>query len=194
MIKYALLALIAVMGTFTSQVTQAQDTAYVVDDLYTFMHSGAGKNYRIIGSVNAGTEVKLTGAASNEFVEVIDDKDRTGWVESKFIQSQPSLKIQHQQLGEELAQTQQALRKAQSELPEIQKQNQQLQLQVEQLQGDLQLITDERDTLAAQQASVKSKEKRQLLTYGGAIAFIGLFLGIILTVILSRRKKYDGWA
>jgi SH3 domain protein len=30
--------------------------------------------------------------------------------------------------------------------------------------------------------------------YGGGIAFIGIFIGMIITLMLSRRKSYDGWA
>ena len=89
---------------------------------------------------------------------------------------------------------QENLRLAQIELPQLQKQNQTLTDQNLQLSAQ---ITSLQTTLAqerTQKEAASSKEKRQLLTYGGAIAFLGLFLGIILTIVLSRRKRYEGWA
>ena len=59
---------------------------YISDDLYTYIHAGPGRNYRILGSVVAGTRVtQLQIDAENNFVEIIDDKQRTGWVDATFI-------------------------------------------------------------------------------------------------------------
>ena len=38
------------------------NTAYIIDNLYTFMRSGASKNYRLLGSVDAGTKLTLLSA------------------------------------------------------------------------------------------------------------------------------------
>ncbi|MEO2267175.1 TIGR04211 family SH3 domain-containing protein [Pseudoalteromonas pernae] len=196
MLKHLFLALVFVSSAFFTQAVSAeQRAAYISDELYIFMHSGAGKNYRILGSINAGTEITLvTGTETNGFYEIIDDKERQGWVEAQYINQDKSLKVKFEQLGEELASTQQTLRNAQSEIPELQSLNSDLQAQNQQLQEQLATAIAERDAIQTKQQSLRSKEKRQLLTYGGAIAFIGLFLGIILTIFLSRRKRYDGWA
>ena len=196
MLKHLFVALVLVSSAFfTKAVSAEQSTAYISDELYIFMHSGAGKNYRILGSVNAGTEVTLvTGTPTNGFYEIVDDKERQGWVESQFINQDKSLKVKFEQLGAELASTQQTLRSAQSQIPELQNLNRDLQEQNQQLQAQLDAAIKERDAIETKQQSLRTKEKRQLLTYGGAIAFIGLFLGIILTIFLSRRKRYDGWA
>ena len=89
---------------------------------------------------------------------------------------------------------QEQLRQAEIELPQLQEQNKSLTEQNLALSKQIETLknTIESERNAKQTAS--AKEKRQLLTYGGAIAFIGLLLGIILTVVLSRRKRYDGWA
>ena len=196
MLKHLFVALVLVSSAFfTKAVSAEQSTAYISDELYIFMHSGAGKNYRILGSVNAGTEVTLvTGTQTNGFYEIVDDKERQGWVESQFINQDKSLKVKFEQLGEELTSMQQTLRSAQSQIPELQNLNRDLQEQNQRLQAQLDAAIEERDAIETKQQSLRTKEKRQLLTYGGAIAFIGLFLGIILTIFLSRRKRYDGWA
>ncbi|MEM0514146.1 TIGR04211 family SH3 domain-containing protein [Pseudoalteromonas sp. YIC-827] len=196
MLKHLCVALVLISSALiTKMAIAAPSTAYISDDLYIFMHSGAGKNYRIIGSVNAGTQIKLvTGTENNGFFEVVDDKERQGWVESKYINQEQSLKVKHENLAEELASTQQKLRDVQAQVPQLQSMNSDLSTQTEQLQAQLDQAIAERDAVQTKQQNLRAKEKRQLLTYGGAIAFIGLFLGIILTIFLSRRKRYDGWA
>lgn len=169
-------------------------TAYIIDDLYTFMRSGASKNHRLLGSVDAGAKLTLLSAEENGFVKIKDDKGREGWIETKFVTETPGLHQQYNELSSEISSIQEKLRQAQIELPQLHEQNQILTNQNKQLSEQ---ITKLKETLTQERAkkeATSSEEKRQLLTYGGAIAFLGLFLGIILTIVLSRRKRYEGWA
>ena len=158
------------------------------------MHSGPSKNYRILGSVDAGTQVTLLSAEDNGYFKIRDDKDREGWVEAKFVTENAGIQQQFQALSNDMTLMQEQLRQAEIELPQLQEQNKTLTEQNQALSEQIQALknTIESERNAKQTAS--AKEKRQLLTYGGAIAFIGLLLGIILTIMLSRRKRYDGWA
>ena len=81
------------------------DSGYISDDLFIYMHSGAGNNYRILGSINSGTEVKVTGQYENDYTEIIDDKNRKVWVESKYISLKPGLRFVIAELNERLANT-----------------------------------------------------------------------------------------
>ena len=38
---------------------------YISDELFIYMHAGPGTNYRILGTVIAGSDVKITGAVEN---------------------------------------------------------------------------------------------------------------------------------
>lgn len=200
MLKHCLLWLFLTASTFASQAEEAQTaaptnakTAYIIDNLYTFMRSGASKNYRLLGSIDAGTQLTLLSGEENGFLKVKDDKDREGWVEAKYITQTAGLHKQYQTLSDEMSSIQNELRQAQVELPQLQEQNVQLTNQNKQLFTQItQLKTTLEQERTLKQAT-SSKEKRQLLTYGGAIAFLGLFLGIILTIVLSRRKRYQGW-
>jgi len=168
--------------------------AYIIDNLYTFMRSGAGKNYRLLGSVDAGTQLTLLSSEENGFIKVKDDKDREGWVEAKFISQTAGLHQQYKTLSSEMSTMQEKLRQAQIELPQLQEQTQTLTDQNQQLSAQITKLKTTLEQERVQKQAASSKEKRQLLTYGGAIAFLGLFLGIILTIVLSRRKRYEGWA
>ncbi|MEL0640569.1 TIGR04211 family SH3 domain-containing protein [Pseudoalteromonas aliena] len=200
MLKHCLLGLLLTATTFMSYAQEAQTnstdakTAYIIDDLYTFMRSGASKSHRLLGSVNAGAKLTILSAEENGFVKVKDDKGREGWIETKFVTETPGLHQQYNELSSEISSIQEKLRQAQIELPQLQEQNQILTNQNKQLSEQ---ITKLKETLTQERAkkeATSSEEKRQLLTYGGAIAFLGLFLGIILTIVLSRRKRYEGWA
>ncbi len=199
MLKQCIFGLLLAATSFISSAEEApssdsQSTAYIVDNLYTFMHSGPSKNYRILGSVDAGTQIVLLSGEDNGYFKIRDDKDREGWVEAKFVTENAGIHQQFQALNNDMTVMQEELRQAEIELPQLQEQNKTLTEQNQALSKQIQTLknTIESERNAKQTAS--AKEKRQLLTYGGAIAFIGLLLGIILTVVLSRRKRYDGWA
>lgn len=201
MLKHCLLWLLFTAASFMSQAEEAQSTpppnaktAYIIDNLYTFMRSGASKDYRLLGSIDAGTQLTLLSDEQNGFIKVKDDKEREGWVEAKFISESAGLKQQYQALNNEISAMQNELRQAQVELPELQEQNSQLTEQNAQLLAQISQLQDSLTQEQQLKQATSAKEKRQLLTYGGAIAFLGLFLGIILTIVLSRRKRYEGWA
>ena len=199
MLKQCIFGLLLAATSFISYAEEApssnnENTAYIVDNLYTFMHSGPSKNYRILGSVDAGTQVELLSGEDNGYFKIRDDKEREGWVEAKFITENAGIHQQFQALNNDMTLMQEQLRQAEIELPQLQEQNRSLNEQNQALTAQIDKLknTIESERNAKQAAS--AKEKRQFLTYGGAIAFIGLLLGIILTIMLSRRKRYDGWA
>eukprot|EP00487_Bulimina_marginata_P006649 TRINITY_DN26438_c0_g1_i1.p1 TRINITY_DN26438_c0_g1~~TRINITY_DN26438_c0_g1_i1.p1 ORF type:complete len:151 (+),score=55.79 TRINITY_DN26438_c0_g1_i1:41-493(+) len=71
--------------SFAEEANVSTTPGYISEDLIVYMHTGAGKNYRIQGTVNSGEQVQLTGNTNNNYSEIITDKNRTGWVESKYV-------------------------------------------------------------------------------------------------------------
>ena len=67
-----------------AQETSEQPGAYIADDLIVYMHSGEGRNYRIIGSIEAGLPVTvLQRSDDGSFTQIQDGEDRQGWVETQ---------------------------------------------------------------------------------------------------------------
>ncbi len=84
-----LFSALAVLMMLAVPAAHAKDN-YISDELFTYMHSGPGTQYRIIGSVDAGTKVTVVDTNRNEgYSQVIDDRGRKGWVESKYVTNQP---------------------------------------------------------------------------------------------------------
>ena len=173
--------------------TPSEQSVYIIDDLYVYMHAGAGKNFRILGSITAGTQ--LTQLAVEEgYVQVKDDKGRTGWVDQRFITKQPGMSVEIVTLKDKLMANEQALANNANIVPQLQDANSQLEQLNAQLKQKLTAALDSNQQHAQQQRQNSEKEKRELLMYGAAIAFTGLLFGIIITLILSRRRRHDGWA
>ena len=83
---------------------QAQESsqAFISDDLSIFMHAGPGTNYRILGTINAGAQIQTTGKSDKGYSEIVDEKNRITWVESKYLTSQPGLRFVVAELNNKL--------------------------------------------------------------------------------------------
>ena len=76
---------------------------YISDELFIYIHTGPGKKYRILGTIIAGSNVQITGAIDGGYSEIIDNKDRTAWVESKYVTTQPGLRFVVAELNGKIA-------------------------------------------------------------------------------------------
>lgn len=168
---------------------------YISDDLFIYMHAGPGTNYRILGTVIAGTEVKVTGKADNEYSEIIDEKGRATWIESKYLTSQPGLRFVVAELNGKLASS--------SDFTS------QLDGEVNALKNKINTLTDEKKELTSEldsiklalektEAKVKDQDtniKKQWFFTGAAVLGIGLLLGLIIPRLFSRRRgSMESWS
>ncbi len=186
---------------------KAEQVRYISDDLFTYMHRGPSTQFRIMGSINAGTKVTLLETnKENGFSKVTDSRGRTGWVNSDFISRQVGLKERVPALEKELTEVKAALADAQLSGDEQTKNLQNsLQIRTEQI-TDLELQNSQlNEQLMTSQTEIRElrakidTQKDDLLmkwfTYGGMVAGAGLLFGLILPhLIPRRRKRNNGWA
>jgi SH3 domain protein len=167
---------------------------HISDNLYIFMHAGPGRNYRILGSVEAGTAVRKTEKEiTNEFVEIVDDGGRQGWIEAEFLSSQPSRETTIAQLQDDLAQVESSISPLRKQLSNEQQINATLQANLDDAQA--QLTTAQRELAKIQSLLSKQnhdKEMRTLMVGGGLVAG-GALLGVIFVYLPKRRKRNSGW-
>ena len=84
------LTLLALSAT---AVSHAEEKRYVSDELNTWVRSGPGDNYRLVGTVNAGEEVTLLQTDANtNYAQVKDSSGRTAWIPLKQLSTEPSLR------------------------------------------------------------------------------------------------------
>jgi len=169
-------------------------SGYISDDLFVYMHSGAGNNYRILGSINSGVEVKITGKHENDYSEIIDDKNRNVWIESKYVSLKPGLRFVIAELNEKLANTatgsdnlSDELNAAKSNIEKLTKERITLNNEISQLNK----------TLIATQSKLKDQDtniKKEWFYNGAIVLVIGLLLGLLIPRLTVRRKgSMDNW-
>ncbi|WP_372768662.1 TIGR04211 family SH3 domain-containing protein [Pseudoalteromonas sp.] len=175
--------------------SSVSSTAYITDNLFVYMHSGPGKNYRILGSVQAGTELQLLDENKESgYSQVKDSRGRTGWIDKRNISKRPGLAQQNAKLKSQLAELQAELNSAQRDMPLLRQSTNELELKNRELSAEIENLNSQIANSRNQKQQTSDKQQKQLLIYGGGIAFIGILMGIIITLVLSRRKRYDGWA
>ncbi|WP_297481894.1 TIGR04211 family SH3 domain-containing protein [uncultured Photobacterium sp.] len=191
--------------TLISPIANAEKTHYISDNLFTYLLKGPGSQYRIIGSINAGSPVTLL-KKDNGYSRITDTKGRTGWVESKFISTNIALQERLPALEAELTTVKARLAEAlttnddknsdlNSALAQRNSQINKLETRNEQLQNELTIAQDEVRSLRAKIDTQKDDLLMKWFTYGGIVAGIGLLLGLILPHITPRRRKRtNGWA
>ena len=65
----------------SSDTLSADSDHYIADNLIVYMHSGPGRNYRILGSIEAGLPVTVLQTNSESGFSQISNADgREGWV------------------------------------------------------------------------------------------------------------------
>lgn len=172
----------------------ADDSATIMDDLTVFLHTGPSRNYRITGTIVAGSPITILAREGDpEFVQISDDEGRTGWVEARFISTSGSIRA-------ELPALRQAINDVRASNTTLQQQNQRLreenatltqqsQRLAQQLEGALQ----EQQTLQEQLQRVDQKEMIEWFTRGGIVAVVCILLGILITFIPKKRRRNDQW-
>jgi SH3 domain protein len=167
---------------------------YISDDLFTYLHAGPGRNFRILGSVVAGTRVTLLQINDdNDFVEIIDDKQRTGWVDAGFINTTASVKELVPGLQQELQQSKQTRNLQSADIELLNQQIEALSAQNSGLQARLDNAEQNSAEISSTLEEYDQTAEMEWFTRGGIVAIVSLFLGILLTYLPKKRRRNDNW-
>lgn len=169
-------------------------TGYISDDLIIYMHAGPGKRFRILGSINSGAEISLTGKSDNEYTQIIDNKGRTTWVESKHVSLNPGLRDVIVELNGKLAtlsdnenQVTNQLNVALDNISALENEKEKLNLKITALDKEL---IHTKSQLKNQDMNIK----KEWFFNGAIVLSIGLLIGLIIPKLTGRRKaSMDSW-
>ncbi|MGY5450573.1 TIGR04211 family SH3 domain-containing protein [Agarivorans sp. MS3-6] len=180
-------------------------TRYISDDLFIFLHSGPSNQFRILGSVNAGTKInQVDYNAENKYAKVVLENGREGWVEAKYLNRTPGLAAQLQQVKTQLEtsenQRKQQLEDSGNATAEQSAQIEAQAVQIEQLQVTNDQLNEQLNQISEQNSSLQHEldtkdeaVQMQWFMRGGAVAGIGLLLGVLLPMIPRRKKRDQQW-
>lgn len=170
------------------------ETRYVSDKLITYLHSGPGRNFRILGSIEAGTPVtQLNTQAENNFVHVIDDKNRTGWLDARHVVSQETVHVRLPVLQQQLSFSGEQLISKQSQIEQLTNQIADMDIKGKALNTEITQLKQTITELNSNLSSNKGAEKREWFMLGGGVGLGGVLLGVILSLLLKSRRRDDKW-
>ena len=170
-------------------------TDYITENLSTYMRKGAGDQYKISGSIQAGEKITLLDRK---------DRNREGWVLASEISQTaspkeliPQLQQQVQDLSGRLSRIdndwQQRTIEMQRRSNAAEKQTSDLLAENAQLKREIEVLKNKNRSLETMQDSEKRAIAIQYFIYGGVVLIAGLILGLLMPYILPRRKR-NGWA
>ncbi|MDO6428077.1 TIGR04211 family SH3 domain-containing protein [Thalassotalea sp. 1_MG-2023] len=190
----ATLSLLAPQALSEESQQEPKESAYIIDDLFIYMHAGAGANYRIVGSVNAGDEIKLTGNESNGYTEIIDPRDRITWVESKYLSKTPGMRVAIAELNTKLANQEENVEQSESSLSLANQQINQLKANEKALNKQITTLTRDLKTAQSKVDNQDLAVKKEYFFNGAIVLAIGLIFGLILPRLAARkRSSMDNW-
>ncbi|MCM2680382.1 TIGR04211 family SH3 domain-containing protein [Echinimonas agarilytica] len=187
-------ALLALSTVVPASVNAEESGYFISENLYTYMHRGPGKQFRILGSVNSSSPVVLLNTSEDgEFVQIRDGKDREGWIEAEHISKGESRSQRIDSLTEQLSQVRSQLTTEQQEVSRLNDVIANLQEQSSTHQGTLVEVQKERDVLQQRLSNYTDEIEMQWFVNGGVVAGGGVLLGLILSFLPRRKKRQDNW-
>ncbi|WP_298772767.1 TIGR04211 family SH3 domain-containing protein [uncultured Shewanella sp.] len=167
----------------------ANQTRYISDDVYLYLLGGPGTQYRILGSVEAGQSVTFLSETQGDYSKIIDPKGREGWVETKLLTKEESLRFKYPKLQKELEDTKVKLTQSLSSNETNTQDLSDAKAQVAKLKAILETTTDQRDEANAKLDHIQANERFEMWKEGGIIAGIGALVGMILIYMPRPRRR-----
>ncbi|MGT3178651.1 TIGR04211 family SH3 domain-containing protein [Yersinia enterocolitica] len=196
---------LTVLSLTLSLSAYAEEKRYISDELDTYVHSGPGNQYRIVGTLKGGDEVTLISVNDGtNYGQIRDSKGKTTWIPLDQLSETPSLRVRVPDLEQQVktltdklanidnswnqrtAEMQQKVAASDSVISELQKENESLKNQLVVAQKKVNAVNLQLD----------DKQRTIILQwfmYGGGVAGIGLLLGVILPHLIPSRKKNNRW-
>lgn len=199
--KQIALGLIGLCSLFALTPSFAAD--YITENLNTYMRKGAGDQFKISGTIQAGEKITVLDR-SGRYTLVKDSRGREGWVLSSEVTQTaspkdliPQLKQQVQELSLKLSKVDQDWQERTAEMQrrsqQATQQSNELIEQNAQLKRELDILKSKNRDLETMQDAEQRAIIIQWFIYGGSVLGVGLLLGLLIPLILPRRRK-NGWS
>lgn len=169
---------------------EEQQVRYISDELFIFLHAGPGRNFRIIGSINAGTAVSLLEVDSVAgYTQIQDERERTGWVESKFISHLPSNKLALAEASKQIKRQQEEIKAMQERMNITLDDFAKAEEHKSALNRNLTKILEQNAELERRIAQKGRSEQMIWFTRGTVLALISVVIGYFLGFFGRKKGK-----
>lgn len=169
-----------------------QKPAFISDALVVYIHSGPGNQYRIIGTLAAGSSV-MRLSEENGYAQIQYDDNKTGWLPRENLSYTPGLRAQYTEL--QASYTEQS-----GKLTELEQNTALLQTEINRLtqerdlaQQELQKLNRDNERLMTQLDQSQVSFWQQPMVIGAAVLLFGLMFGMLLPKLIPSRRNSDRW-
>ncbi|OQV66155.1 hypothetical protein AK51_11545 [Serratia nematodiphila DZ0503SBS1] len=198
------LIFLAALSFSITWAAHAEDKRYISDELSTYVHSGPGNQYRIVGTLNAGEEVTLLSVNdSTNYGQIRDPKGRTTWIPLDQLSQTPSLRTrvpeleqQVKTLTDKLTNIDNTWNQRTAEMQEKSQAATAPSAACRRKPGSENQLVVAQKKVNAVNLQLDDKQRTIILQwfmYGGGVAGVGLLLGLLLPHLIPRRKNNNRW-
>lgn len=181
-----------------SQCAFAQ-TQYVSENLSTYLRKGASDQFKIVGTIKSGEAVTVL-EQKDKYTHIRDSRNREGWLLTSELSNTPSSKEQVPALQKKIDELtlklnqinndwQQRTNEMQRRTQQAEKQSSELLEQNSQLNRQVDILKNKNKDLEAMLDSEKRGIIIRWFIYGGSVLAAGLILGLIIPVLIPRRRR-----
>lgn len=168
------------------------EVRYISDELFIYLRSGPGPDYRLLGSINAGTQVSLINVDREAgYAEILDERQRTGWVEIRFVSRIPTIRYQLEEMLSAMAEKDDEVSQMQAEVDAVMRNLSQFDDKRASLNRQ---ITQQLEEIARLNERIAQRERANNMrwfTRGAILAGICVFLGYLMGLFGRKRKNND---
>lgn len=190
------------LAIITSLPSFAQNQ-YITENLSTYLRKGPGDQFKLAGTIAAGEQVTVLDR-KERYTLIRDSKNREGWILTSEVTSTPSAKFLTPQLQQQVQELsaklsnidkdwQQRTIEMQRRAQQADRQSSELLEQNALLKRELEIIKNKNRDLEALQNAETREIMIQYFIYGGSVLGLGLLLGLLIPVLLPRRRQSNGW-
>ncbi|MBN6711010.1 SH3 domain-containing protein [Haemophilus haemoglobinophilus] len=180
------------------------ETKYVSENLTTFMRRGAGDQFKIAGAIQAGEQVTVLDK-KDKYSLIRDKRNREAWILTNELTNTPSSKEENPKLKAQIQELtlklnnidndwKQRTNEMQRRTKQAEEQSSKLLEQNSLLNRELEITKNKNRDLEAMLDAGKREIAIQWFIYGGSVLGVGLLLGLILPLLVPRRRRQNRWS
>jgi len=143
MMRVCVLFVLVLLGAAAGPALAQSENAWIDDELYVPLRSGAGQQYRIVNrGLKTGTAVEIVNwPEDGDWARVRHGED-TGWIHKQYLSRSPIARMKLERLQQRFNDLQSQFEQARTELQEVRGERDQLASENKTLQSDLQQARD----------------------------------------------------
>jgi len=172
---------VIVLTTLSATSSQAQQSWVMDRDVNLTLRTGAGTQYRIIGSLTTG-DVATILSRGDGWTKVRTEQGKEGWVSAGFLQASPPARVELERLEHDTEE----LRRQVAKLSETATD---LRASKDELESDDEAQRLEMDRLTRENYELRAGARWPEWISGAGIVLVGMALGALLGRSSSRRRQ-----